>query len=100
LLDALPEKPEEIFKRAQADEFELSLPSISLGEAIYVFMRAHELKGEIAHESISGRCPILWGEYIKVEDLDFKDWKRITNLLYRDLTTGLSRRRPSDATPP
>jgi len=87
LLDALPQKPEEIIERAQADECELILPSISLGEAIYVFMKAREVKGRVVDESA------IWemldrlerGAYIKVEDLDFKDWKRVVNLPYRDL---------------
>jgi len=87
LLDALPHRPEEIVERAQADECELVLSSISLGEAIYVFMKAREGKDRVVDESV------IWemfdrlerGAYIKVEDLDFKDWKRVVNLPYKDL---------------
>jgi len=87
LLDALPQRPEGVIERAQAAECELVLPSISLGKAIYVFMKARDVKGRVVDESA------IWemfdrlerGAYIKVEDLDFKDWKRVVNLPYRDL---------------
>jgi len=87
LLDALPQRPERVIERAQSDECELVLPSISLGEAIFVFLKAREVKGRVVDESV------IWemfdrlerGAYIKVEDLDFKDWKRVANLPYRDL---------------
>jgi len=87
LLDTLPDKPDRIIERARSYECNVVVPSISLGEAIYVFMKAREVKGGLIHESM------IWemfdrlerGAYLKVEDLDFKDWKRVINLPYRDL---------------
>ena len=87
LLGALPKKPQEVMEKAQAGGCKLVLPSISLGEAIYVFMKAREVKGRVADESMVWEMldRLERGAYIRVEELDFKDWRRVVNLPYRDL---------------
>jgi len=87
LLGTLPKRLNDIFEKAQTKECKMILPSISIGEAIYIFLKAIEREGMPTKENL------LWemfdrlerGAYIQVEDLDFKDWKAIAKLPYRDL---------------
>ncbi len=87
LLNVLPHKPKVVVERARANECELILPSISLGEAIYIFLKAREVRGGLVDESMIWEMfdRLKRGAYVKVKDLDFEDWKRVVNLPYRDL---------------
>jgi len=75
LSEILPEKAEKIFRSAEKGDVKLILPSISIGEAIYVFKKN---KKNRAGEEISkmldnlGKCA-----YIEVKDLELQDWKNI-----------------------
>lgn len=75
LSEILPEKAEKIFRSAEKGDVKLILPSISIGEAIYVFKKQ---KKNRAGEEISkmldnlGKCA-----YIEVKDLELQDWKNI-----------------------
>jgi predicted nucleic acid-binding protein len=75
LAEILPEKAEKIFRSAEKGDVKLILPSISIGEAIYVFKKQKKSR---AGEEISkmldnlGKCA-----YIEVKDLELQDWKNI-----------------------
>lgn len=75
LADILPEKVEKIFQSAEKGGVRLILPSISIGEAIYVFKKQKKSR---ADEEISkmlenlGKCA-----YIEVKDLELQDWKNV-----------------------
>ena len=75
LAEMLPEKAEKIFQSAEKGNAKLILPSISIGEAIYVFKKQKKSR---AGEEISkmldnlGKCA-----YIEVKDLELQDWKNI-----------------------
>ena len=75
LAEILPAKVEKIFQSAEKGDVKLILPSISIGEAIYVFKKQKKSR---ADEEISkmlenlGKCT-----YIEVKDLDLQDWKNL-----------------------
>lgn len=74
MTDKLPEKSENIFKRAENGNIKLILPSISIGESIYVFKK----QKKDAEEEISGMFENLSKcAYIEVKDLDLQDWKNV-----------------------
>ena len=75
LAEILPSKAEKIFQSAEKGDVKLILPSISIGEAIYVFKKQKKSR---ASEKISkmlenlGKCA-----YIEVKDLELQDWKNL-----------------------
>ena len=75
LAEILPAKVEKIFQSAEKGDVKLILPSISIGEAIYVFKKQKKSR---AGEEISkmlenlGKCA-----YIEVKDLELQDWKNL-----------------------
>jgi predicted nucleic acid-binding protein len=75
LAGLLPGKAEKIFQSAEKGDAKLILPSISIGEAIYVFKKQ---KKSTAGEEISkmlenlGKCA-----YIEVKELELQDWKNV-----------------------
>lgn len=75
LAEILPAKVEKIFQSAEKGDVKLFLPSISIGEAIYVFKKQKKSRAE---EEISkmlenlGKCA-----YINVKDLEMQDWKNV-----------------------
>jgi len=75
LAEMLPEKAEKIFQSAEKGNAKLILPSISIGETIYVFKKQKKSR---AGEEISkmldnlGKCA-----YIEVKDLELQDWKKV-----------------------
>lgn len=75
LVEILPAKAEKIFQSAEKGDLKLILPSISIGEAIYVFKKQKKSR---AGEEISkmlenlGKCA-----YIEVKDLELQDWKNL-----------------------
>lgn len=75
LAEILPEKAEKIFRSAEKGDVKLILPSISIGEAIYVFKKHKKSRagGEISKMLDNlGKCA-----YIEVKDLELQDWKNI-----------------------
>ena len=75
LVEILPAIAEKIFQSAEKGDLKLILPSISIGEAIYVFKKQKKSR---ASEKISkmlenlGKCA-----YIEVKDLELQDWKNL-----------------------
>lgn len=75
LAELLPEKVEKIFQSAEKGDVKLILPSISIGEAIYVFKKQKKSR---ADEEISkmlenlGKCT-----YIDIKELELEDWKYV-----------------------
>ncbi|MCZ7362604.1 MAG: PIN domain-containing protein [Candidatus Methanoperedens sp.] len=68
-------KAEKIFQSAEKGDMKLIIPSISIGEAIYVFKKQKKSR---ADEEISkmlenlGKCA-----YIEVKELELQDWKNV-----------------------
>ena len=87
LLGALPRKPREVLEKADAGGCALVLPSICIGEAMWVFTKARAVRGRAVGENMVWEMldRLERGAYIKVEDLDFRDWRRVADLPYRDL---------------
>ena len=75
LAGLLPGKAEKIFQSAEKGDVKLILPSISIGEAIYVFKKQKKSRadGEISKmlENL-GKCA-----YIEVKELELQDWKNV-----------------------
>jgi predicted nucleic acid-binding protein len=75
LAELLPGKAEKIFQSAEKGDVKLILPSISIGEAIYVFKKQKKSR---ADEEVSkmlenlGKCA-----YIEVKELELQDWKNV-----------------------
>lgn len=75
LAEMLPQKVDKIFKSAENGDVELFLPSISIGEAIYV-LKKH--KKDEADKEISKMFENLAKcAYIEVKDLELQDWKTV-----------------------
>lgn len=75
LAEILPAKVEKIFQSAEKGDVKLILPSISIGEAIYVFKKQKKSRAsEEIYEMIDnlGKCA-----YIEVKDLEMQDWKNV-----------------------
>lgn len=87
LLGVLPEKARKVIEGGEHGDCRLLLPSISLGEAIYIFEKARKVRGRTADESLVWEMldRLERGAQIKVEELDFVDWRRVADLPYRDL---------------
>ncbi len=75
LAEMLPQKADKIFRSAENGDAELVLPSISIGEAIYVLKKS---KKDKANEEISKMFEYLAKcAYIVVKDLELQDWKNV-----------------------
>lgn len=76
LAELLPEKAEKIFRSAEKGDVKLILPSISIGEAIYVFKKKKSRAGEEISKMLDnlGKCA-----YIEVKDLELQDWKNLAD---------------------
>ncbi|MDD5472815.1 MAG: PIN domain-containing protein [Candidatus Methanoperedens sp.] len=75
LAELLPGKVEKIFQSAEKGDVKLIIPSISIGEAIYVFKKQKKSR---ADDEISkmlenlGKCA-----YIEGKELELQDWKNV-----------------------
>lgn len=75
LAELLHGKVEKIFQSAERGDVKLIIPSISIGEAIYVFKKQKKSR---ADDEISkmlenlGKCA-----YIDVKELELQDWKNV-----------------------
>ena len=76
LVDKLPEKSDQIFKKAERNQVILYMPSIALGEVLYTIYKGKEIFGtQIPLEKIDLIFKILKeGRYIKLIGMDINAW--------------------------
>jgi len=87
LADQLPKKADDIFKRAEKKQVKLLLPSIALGEVLYIIYKGKEIFGKnVPLEKIELIFLILEeGDIIELIDLDVRAWRIFNELTIPEL---------------
>jgi len=87
LADQLPNKADEVFKRAEKKQVKLLLPSIALGEILYTIYKGKEIFGKnVPLEKVELIFLILEeGDIIELIDLDVKAWRIFNGLSIPEL---------------
>jgi len=77
LVDNLPDKADQIFKKAEKKKVELLLPSIALGETLYTIYKGKDIFGKsISLEKVDLIFTILQSkEMLKLIDLNLEAWQ-------------------------
>ena len=87
LADQLPNKADDVFKRAENKQVRLLLPSIALGETLYTIYRGKDIFGKnVPLEKIELIFQILEeGDIIELIDLDIQAWRIFNGLTIPEL---------------
>ncbi len=87
LADQLPDKADDVFKRAEKKQVKLMIPSIALGETLYTIYKGKEIFGKnVPLEKIELIFLILEeGDIIELIDLDVKAWRIFNGLTIPEL---------------
>jgi len=82
LADRLPQKVDEIFKRAEDEEVLLVVPSIVLGEAIFTLLKGREVFGsKIPLEKLTTFLDVLeTSRTVRLVDLTVAGWRLVTTI--------------------
>lgn len=87
LADQLPNKADDVFKRAEKKQVKLFLPSIALGETLYTIYKGKDIFGKnVPVEKIELIFLILEeGDIIELVDLDIQAWRIFNGLTIPEL---------------
>lgn len=87
LADRLPNKADDVFKKAEKKQVKLLLPSIALGETLYTIYKGKDIFGKnIPLEKIELIFLILeQGDIIELIDLDIQAWRIFNGLTIPEL---------------
>ena len=82
LADRLPQKVDEIFKRAEDEEVLLVVPSNVLGEAIFTLLKGREIFGiKIPLEKLTTFLDVLeTSRTVRLVDLTVAGWRLVTTI--------------------
>jgi len=82
LADKLPQKADEVFKRAEDEEALLLVPSIVVGEAIFTLLKGKEVFGvKIPLEKLAVFLDVLeTSRTIQLANLTIKGWRLIPSI--------------------
>jgi len=87
LADRLPQKVDEIFKRAEDEEVLLVVPSIVLGEALFTLLKGREVFGiKIPLEKLTTFLDVLeTSRTVQLVDLTVEGWRLVTTISLPEL---------------
>ena len=87
LADRLPQKVDEIFKRAEDEEVLLVVPSIVLGEALFTMLKGREVFGiKIPVEKLTTFLDVLeTSRTVQLVDLTVKGWRLVATINLAEL---------------
>ena len=87
IIDDLPPKADKVLQKAEDDEISLILPSIALGEIIYIILKKKEVFGKvIPFEKIITIFEIIRdSESISLKDMNLECWKNFLEIKIPEL---------------